>query len=54
MLHVHIFYEVEHGDTVSDIARRFNVDVPTLTHLNAGWLTKDLDIIYVRDLVRIQ
>jgi LysM repeat protein len=54
MLYVQIYYEVVYGDTVTDIARRFGIDVPKLTKLNTGWLTKNLDDIKVGDLISIQ
>ena len=55
MIHVQLFYEVVYGDTITDIARRFGMDVPKLVGLNGDFYSaRDVNEIQVGELIRIQ
>jgi len=56
-LHVHIFYEVENGDTGLDIMTRFDMPIGELIKYNpqfsAGGV-RNLSRIFIGELIRIQ
>jgi spore germination protein YaaH len=56
MLHVHIYYEVEEGDTMLDIALQFKLNMAKLMVMNEHLVSKHRDInkIFVGEWIRIQ
>jgi len=54
MLHMHIFYEVELGDSLLDICLRFKINMAIIMELNDKFVGRDLNRIQVGELIRIQ
>jgi len=53
-LQVHIFYEVELGDSMLDICLRFKMNMAKIMELNDKFVGRDVNKIYVSELIRIQ
>lgn len=54
MLHVQIFYEVEVGDCFSDIAWKFKNSLAELQALNPQFQERNINVLQVGELIRIQ
>ena len=54
MLHIHVFYEVEEGDTMLDILTRYRLNFAAIRTFNPHFMTRDMNKINVGELIRIQ
>lgn len=53
-LKVQILYEVELGDSLLDICLRFKLNMATIIELNKEFIERDINKIFVGELIRIQ
>jgi hypothetical protein len=54
MLHIHVFHEVEEGETMLEIVSRYKLNFAVISNLNPCFLTRDVNKIFVGELIRIQ
>jgi hypothetical protein len=54
MLHIHVFHEVEAGETMLEIVSMYKLDFAAIRNFNPCFLTRDANKIFVGELIRTQ